>query len=69
MARVTLPKSLMSQLEKFKENPADIKKVGIEFASIQCRQLVDAEIAGLHFYTLNTSSSVAPIIDNLGLLT
>jgi len=67
MARVTLPSSLMRKIEQFKDNPEDIKKIGIEFASYQCQQLFDAGVAGLHFYTLNTSSSIAPILDNLGL--
>lgn len=67
MARVTLPKKLMEQLEKFKDNPDDVKKVGIEFASIQCQELIDAEIRGLHFFTLNTSNAVGQILDNLKL--
>lgn len=67
MARVTLPKDLLEQLEKYKDNPADIKKIGIEFASSQCQQLIEAKVEGLHFYTLNTSSSIAPILDNLRL--
>ena len=68
MARVTLPQSLLSKLEKYKDNHDDIKKVGIDFASHQCQQLIDAEVAGLHFYTLNTSSSVGKILDNLDLI-
>lgn len=67
MARVSVPKSLMNSLEKFKENPDDIKKIGIEFASYQCQQLIDCEISGLHFFTLNTSKSVSQILDNLNL--
>lgn len=67
MARVTIPKSLMDRLDKHKDSPEDVKKIGIEFASSQCQQLMDAKVDGLHFYTLNTSSSVAPILDNLKL--
>lgn len=67
MARVTLPQSLMNRLEKHKDSSEDIKKIGIEFASHQCQQLIDADVAGLHFYTLNTSSSVGKILDNLEL--
>ncbi len=66
MAKVTVPKPLMSRLEKYKDNPEDIKKIGIEFASYQCQQLMDSEVKGLHFYTLNTSSSVGQILENLG---
>lgn len=65
MARVSVPNSLMSQLDKFKENPEDIKRVGVEFATKQCQQLIDSGVAGLHFFTLNTSSSVSQILDNL----
>lgn len=67
MARVTLPNSLMNKLKKYKDNPDDIKKIGIEFASHQCKQLIENEVKGLHFYTLNTSTSVSPILQNLGM--
>lgn len=67
MARVNVPTPLMTQLEKYKDNAEDIKKVGIEFASCQCQQLIEAEIEGLHFFTLNTSSSISQILDNLGI--
>ena len=67
MAKVNVPKNLMDQLEKYKDNDEDIEKIGIEFASYQCRQLIDSGIEGLHFYTLNTSHSVSKILDNLGL--
>lgn len=66
MARVTLPSALLNRLEKFKDSPDDIKKLGVEFASYQCQQLIDAEVSGLHFFTLNTSASVLQILENLG---
>lgn len=66
MAKVSVPKSLMEKLERYKDNPDDSKKIGVEFASCQCRHLIEAKVAGLHFYTLNTSSSVSQILDNLG---
>lgn len=67
MARVSVPDSLMNQLEKHKDCPEDIKKIGIEFAINQCQQLIDNEVAGLHFFTLNTSTSVSKILDGLKL--
>lgn len=67
MARVSVPNSLMDKLEKFKANPDDIKKVGVEFASNQCQQLIENGVEGLHFFTLNTSKSVSKILDNLNL--
>lgn len=67
MARVSVPQSLRNRLEKYKDNPDDIKKLGIEFASYQCQQLIDSKICGLHFYTLNSSTALSQILDNLSL--
>lgn len=65
MMKVDFPKTLRNSLEKSAENPEDIKKIGIDFASAQCRELIDAGVAGLHFYTLNKSYSVSKILDNI----
>lgn len=65
MAKVSIPKALMQKLEKHKDNSDYIKKLGIEFASNQCQKLIEAEVAGLHFFTLNTSSATSKILDNL----
>lgn len=65
MVKVTVPAKLMSQLEKYKDNVEDTQKIGIEFASNQCLELIKANIVGLHFYTLNTSTSVDSILENL----
>lgn len=66
MARVAVPKVLMERLEKYKDNPEDVKKIGIDFATNQCQELINANVPGLHFFTLNSSSSVSHILDNLG---
>lgn len=65
MARVSVPKALLNNLEKFKDSNEDVKALGIEFASEQCKQLIEAGVEGLHFYTLNTSTSIGKILDNL----
>lgn len=66
MARVTVPRTLLDNLEKYKNSPETTRKIGIEFASQQCQQLIEYGVPGLHFFTLNTSESVSKIIDNLG---
>lgn len=68
MARVSLPEKLRNKLDKYKDNPEDIKKLGIDFATYQCQQLLDAEVAGMHFYTLNSSNTVSQILDNMGVI-
>lgn len=66
MARVTLPQGLKDRIEKVKNQPDEVKKIGIEFASYQCQQLIDAEVSGLHFYTINSSKASSAVLDNLG---
>jgi len=69
MAKVSVPNKLMEKLEKFKDNPDDVKKVGIEHATIQCQKLIENDVSGLHFFTLNTSKSICKILDNLQIKT
>lgn len=69
LAKVTLPKKLIEQLEKYKDNKDDIRKVGIDFATEQCEELIANKIKGIHFYTLNKSYSTSKILDNLNYAT
>lgn len=65
MAKVVVPSAFREKLERHKDNPADTKEIGIEFATKQCQQLIDEGVSGLHFFTLNKSSAVSAIMDNL----
>lgn len=65
MCEAQMPKRLVENLEKYKNNPEDIVKYGIDFASEQCASLIEEGVAGLHFYTLNKSSSTIKIIKNI----
>lgn len=65
LTNVTIPKTLMDRIERFKDSTDDVKKLGVEFASYQCQQLIDSGVKGIHFYTLNKADSCAQILDNL----
>ncbi len=65
MAKISVPTSLRDNLEKYKASPDDIRKFGIEYASIQCAKLIEAGVSGLHFYTLNKAYSTSHILDNI----
>lgn len=67
MCGTKIPKNLISRLEQYKNDPNGLKKIGVEFASAQCAQLIEAGVSGLHFYTLNKAESVKDIIENLSL--
>ncbi|MFO7839645.1 MAG: methylenetetrahydrofolate reductase [Desulfosalsimonadaceae bacterium] len=42
-----------------------VLQTGIDFAVKQCRDLLQNNVAGLHFYTMNRSKSTCAIIDRL----
>jgi methylenetetrahydrofolate reductase (NADPH) len=44
----------------------DASRVGIHWATEQCRDLLDNDVRGIHFYTLNRSDATRQIYDNLG---
>lgn len=43
-----------------------VKRVGIHWATEQCRDLLDHQVRGIHFYTLNKSDATRQIYMNLG---
>lgn len=65
MAKVVVPEDFRTKLEKYQDYPEETKKIGIDFATSQCQKLTDGGVLGLHFYTLNKSSAVSIILDNL----
>jgi methylenetetrahydrofolate reductase (NADPH) len=45
---------------------ASVARVGIAWATEQCRSLLDHQVRGIHFYTLNRSDATREIYANLG---
>jgi len=48
------------------DDPESVVKVGIHWATEQCRDLLDNNVRGIHFYTLNKSDATRRIYENLG---
>ncbi len=65
LANITLPKNLAEKIEKHAEDSDYIKKLGIDFASEQCCDLLENGVRGLQFFTLNKAFSSAKILENL----
>lgn len=61
------PAALQRAVARCSEDPAAVERVGIHWATEQCRGLIDRGVAGIHFYTLNKSSATIEIYRNLGL--
>jgi methylenetetrahydrofolate reductase (NADPH) len=62
-----IPAKLLRALGRAAEDPEAVKRVGIHWATEQCRDLLDNQVRGIHFYTLNKSDATRQIVQNLGL--
>lgn len=57
---VDLPEDLASALRKCK-NDDDAKQVGIEWCTMQAKELITKNVPNIHFYTMSTARSVKEI--------
>ncbi len=62
------PAGLLRAVARADEDPEAIKRVGIQWATEQCRDLLDHQVRGIHFYTLNRSDATIQIYLNLGVM-
>ena len=61
------PASLLRSILRCGGSADAVKRVGIHWATEQCRDLLDNKARGLHFYTLNQSDATRQIYLNLGI--
>ena len=57
---VNFPESFSNELEKCKTDE-EIKRVGIEWTTEQCKELIKADIPVIHFYTMGRGTAVKNI--------
>jgi methylenetetrahydrofolate reductase (NADH) len=60
------PAPLLRMVRRTDGSSEAIRRVGVHWATEQSRDLLDHQIAGIHFYTLNTSSATLEIYRTLG---
>jgi len=65
MCGATVPMRLALELEKVKDNPGAITQLGVAHATVQCMELLDRGVPGIHFYTLNRSTATRMIVSAL----
>ncbi|HBS28855.1 MAG TPA: methylenetetrahydrofolate reductase [NAD(P)H] [Phycisphaerales bacterium] len=61
-----IPARLLRAVDRCKGNAEAIRRVGVHWATEQCRDLLDHQVRGIHFYTLNRSTATRDIYANLG---
>jgi methylenetetrahydrofolate reductase (NADPH) len=60
-----IPARLLRAVGRCSDDQA-VARVGVHWATEQCRDLLDNNVRGIHFYTLNKSAATRQIYDNLG---
>lgn len=61
------PAKLLRALARAGGNDAAVRRIGIHYATTQCADLLDHQVKGIHFYTLNQSTATIEIFNQLGM--
>lgn len=61
------PAPLLKAIARCQGDAEAIERVGIQYATQQCHDLLNNNVSGIHFYTLNQSTATREIYANLGL--
>jgi methylenetetrahydrofolate reductase (NADPH) len=62
-----VPAALLRAIQRCGDDDAAVERVGIHWATQQCLDLLDNDVRGIHFYTLNRSDATRQIYQTLGL--
>lgn len=57
-----IPPALLARLEASGDDADQVKRIGVEHATEQCRGLLSGGAPGIHFYTLNRSPATVEIL-------
>jgi methylenetetrahydrofolate reductase (NADPH) len=60
------PAKLLKNLYQRQDDAEAVERIGVHWATEQCRDLLDHGIDGIHFYTLNRSDATQRIFETLG---
>ena len=65
VCRATIPEYIEEKMEKYRDNPSDMEKAGLDFTIAQCRDLIEKGIKKIHFFTLNKPQVMDKILSAL----
>lgn len=66
-AGARFPAKLLKAIARAGTDEEAVQRVGVQYATEQCRDLLDHGVDGIHFYTLNKSRATREIYASLGI--
>jgi methylenetetrahydrofolate reductase (NADPH) len=67
LSRLEVPQEIIDAINPIKDNDEAIRNFGIDQSVAMCKDLLNSEIYGLHFYTLNREVATIEILKRLGM--
>jgi methylenetetrahydrofolate reductase (NADPH) len=62
-----LPEQFVGDLQKYEDDAAGQFQVGVEYATKQTADLIEAGVAGIHYYVLNKSEAAERVLNAVSL--
>ena len=61
MCGASIPKDLLKRIEAVEDDAESVRHIGMYHSTQQCLALLEQDVAGIHFYTLNRSTATRAI--------
>ena len=53
MSGTKIPKELADRIERYRHDPAELRKAGLDYTKEQMKVLLDHGVDGIHLYSMN----------------
>jgi methylenetetrahydrofolate reductase (NADPH) len=67
VCNAAIPQAILDRIEPVMDMPEEVRKLGVEFAIRQVRDLMNHGVKYIHFYTMNRADSVIEILNATGM--
>ncbi len=67
MSGTSVPIKLAARLHAVADQPDEVRRIGVEQATLLCKELLEGGAPGIHFYTMNRAAATLEVCSNLGI--